>query len=70
MIAPTYGEKWHGYRSAPRPPRHIEIEMEAAGAAGDDVRLGIARAQYSAWLSQQGYIETPQGTWRPDEADR
>jgi hypothetical protein len=34
--------------------------MAAAGAAGDDLRLGIAHAQYEAWLTDQGY--------RPDHA--
>jgi hypothetical protein len=57
-------------RGVPRPPADIEAEMAAAGAAGDDVRLGLARARYTAWLADHGYTEPPRGTERPDGAIR
>jgi hypothetical protein len=38
---------------APKPPPGLWAEMEAAGAAGDDYRLAIARAAYLTWLHEQ-----------------
>lgn len=66
MNAPDY----LGRRGAPRPPRHIETEMEAAGAAGDTIRLGIAREHDRRWLAEQGIREGVHGATRPDEAIR
>jgi len=42
--------------------------MEAAGAAGDELRLGIARARYKAWLEDQGIHEGIHGNTAPEEA--
>lgn len=72
MNAPirTYGERWHGFHAAPRPPRDIEAEMEAAGAAHDDVALGLAKAKYQAWLEDNGHAQPTLGTTRPDGAIR
>lgn len=73
MSAPvrTYGERWHGYTPAPRPPRDIELEMEAAGKARDDVALGIAHAKYLAWLTDHGHRQPQLGRHaRADEAAR
>lgn len=58
-------------RGVPRPPADIEAEMAEAGRTGDDVRLGLARARYRAWLTDHGYPDTPpRGTDRPDGAVR
>lgn len=64
MNAPgIYGDR-HG---APPPPPDIEAEMRAAGATHDEVRLGIAKQQYEAWLDEQGYTIPTRG--RPPRAD-
>lgn len=54
----------------PPPPPEIEAELEAAAAAGDDVRFGLARAKYAAWLADLGYAAGPHGTTRPDRSIR
>lgn len=64
MNAPDY----LGRNGAPRPPRHIETEMEAAGAAGDTIRLGIAREHYRRWLAEQGIREGLHGSSAPTGA--
>lgn len=65
----SYGERWHGYQSPPRPPREIETEMMAAGRDGDDVRLGLAKARYEAWLTDQGWTSHQRSQGRPPRAD-
>ena len=53
----------------PPPPPEIEAELEAAH--DDEVRFGIARAKYAAWLADQGYEPGgPHGTTRPDGSIR
>lgn len=65
MNAPDY----LGRHGAPRPPRDIEAEMEQAGADGDDVKLGVAKARYVAWMRDQGYEPGgAHGSNRPDGA--
>lgn len=55
--------------AAPKPPAELWAQMEAAGADGDDVRLGILQAQYHAWLAERGYTGQPHhGTTAPDTA--
>jgi hypothetical protein len=48
-----------GRHGARKPPPDLWAEMEAAGAAGDDVRLGLARARYSAWLADEEHHAEP-----------
>jgi hypothetical protein len=48
--------RWHG---APKPPPELWEQMEAAGKAGDEARLGLLRAQYRAWLADQKHRATP-----------
>lgn len=52
----------------PPPPPEIEAELEAAAAAGDDTRFAIAKALYKGWLRDNGWIDGPHGTDRPDSA--
>lgn len=55
--------------AAPKPPADLWAQMEAAGADGDDVRLGLLDAQYHAWLAEQGWTgHRPHGTAAPDAA--
>jgi hypothetical protein len=51
----------------PAPPKELALAMGEAGKAGDDVRLGMLRAQYEEWLEEQGYLRPTLG--RPAQAD-
>jgi hypothetical protein len=51
----------------PAPPKDIALAMGEAGKAGDEVRLGMLRAQYEQWLEEQGYRQPTLG--RPARAD-
>jgi hypothetical protein len=58
----------YNHRGALKPPPEIWAEMEEAGRTGDHVRLGIARAAYRAWLTDQGYTAPRRGNTAPEGA--